>query len=194
MIDHNHEHSLSKTKRQELKGHKSLVIWLTGLSGAGKSTIAKYLEEKLFSQHVHTFLLDGDVVRNRLNQDLGFSAEDRHENIRRIAECARLFTDAGLVTITATISPYKQDRELARSLFDQGDFIEVYVKCSLEECEKRDPKGLYPKARSGEIEEFTGISQPYEEPEEPEIIVDTTEQSVDESVNQILHYIEQNLF
>lgn len=184
-----HQSTVSKLDRQKLKGHKSIVVWLTGLSGSGKSTIANHVEKELLNQGVHTYLLDGDNLRYGMNQNLGFSKEDREENIRRISEIAKLFIDAGIVILIAVISPYKKDRDKARQKFNKDEFIEIYVKCTLEECEKRDPKGLYKKARSGEIKNFTGISQVYEEPITPELIIDTTNQSVSTSVNQLKSHI-----
>ncbi|GEL76098.1 adenylyl-sulfate kinase [Tenuibacillus multivorans] len=180
-----HHHQVSKEDRQHLNGQKSFVIWLTGLSGSGKSTIANQVEKELFIRGVHTYLLDGDNIRHGLNNNLGFSYQDRHENIRRIAECAKLFVDAGIVTIVAAISPSKADREQAKKLFKREEFVEVYIKCSLEECERRDPKGLYHKARSGEIKNFTGISQAYDEPDNPDLVIDTTNQSVSQSVREL---------
>jgi adenylyl-sulfate kinase len=184
-----HSYKVTKEDRQKIKGHKPVVIWLTGLSGAGKSTLANELEFMLNRNGVHTFLLDGDNVRHGLNSDLEFSPEDREENIRRIGEVAKLFTDAGLVVIVAFISPYKKDRRRARSLVGKEEFVEVYVKCPLEVAEARDPKNLYKKARAGVIKEFTGISAPYEEPENPEIIIETDKLSVQESVSRILDYL-----
>ncbi len=187
-----HPHKVTKEDRQKIKGHKSAVIWFTGLSGSGKSTLANELEYKLHSLGVHTYVLDGDNIRHGLNSDLGFSPEDRQENIRRIGEVAKLFVDAGLVVLVSFISPYRRDRKRARSLVEPGEFIEVYVKCPLEVAEQRDPKGLYKKARAGIIQEFTGISAPYEEPENPEIVVETDKLSVEESVEKIFKYLVNN--
>lgn len=186
-----HSATVQKADRRRLNQQKGCVIWLTGLSGSGKSTLANALEKRLYEMGLHTYLLDGDNIRHGLNRDLGFSAEDRVENIRRIAEVAKLFVDAGLITITAFISPFVKERELARSRVEAGEFIEIYVKCALEECEKRDPKGLYEKARNGIIPNFTGISSPYEEPNHPELTVETDQISVDEGVEQILDYLRQ---
>ena len=187
-----HEGNIKKEDRQRQKGHKSAILWFTGLSGSGKSTLAHAVEEKLFEMGVHTYVLDGDNIRTGLNKDLGFSAEDREENIRRIGEVAKLFVDAGIVTLTAFISPYRKDREFVRSLVEDGEFIEIYVKCPLEVCEKRDVKGLYKKARAGIIKNFTGIDDPYEEPENPEIIVETNKETIEESVSKIINFLKEN--
>ncbi|KHF41785.1 adenylyl-sulfate kinase [Halalkalibacter okhensis] len=192
MAGHNivwHETTIKKEERQERNGHKSAILWFTGLSGAGKSTLANALEHQLFLEGKNSYVLDGDNVRHGLNKGLGFSDEDRKENIRRIGEVAKLFVDAGTIVCTAFISPFKEDRDRIRDLVEEGEFIEVYVRCSLETCEERDPKGLYKKARAGEIPEFTGISSPYEEPDAPEIIVESDKQTVEESVNVIVAYL-----
>jgi adenylylsulfate kinase len=181
---------VTKSDRHQLNKHGSIIVWLTGLSGSGKSTLASQLEERLFKKGVRTYVLDGDNVRMGLNRDLGFSAEDREENIRRIGEVAKLFVDAGLVVITAFISPYKKDRAIARSLVGMDEFVEIYVKCSLEVCEDRDTKGFYKKARSGMIKQFTGIDDPYEEPENPEIVIETDKMSIQRSVEEILNFLE----
>lgn len=181
-----HEASVTKADRQALNGHKSCILWFTGLSGSGKSTLANALAKALHQRQVRTFVLDGDNVRHGLNKDLGFSPEDRMENIRRIGEVAKLFVEAGIITLTAFISPYRSDREQVRALVEEGEFIEVYVKCDLATCEERDPKGLYRKARAGEITNFTGIDAPYEEPLNPEITIDTRKLSVEEAVNVLL--------
>ena len=186
-----HASSVTKEARQRLNGHKSGVIWLTGLSGSGKSTLANALQERLHAMGVRGYVLDGDNIRHGLNRDLGFSPADRTENIRRIGEVARLFVDAGLIVMTAFISPFREDRELARGLVGRDEFIEVYVKCPLEECERRDPKGLYAKARKGEIAEFTGISSPYEEPLAPEVVIETHRQSLAESVEAIIRHLRE---
>lgn len=167
-----HKQTISPAQRAQLKKQKPLCIWLTGLSGSGKSTMANALEAKLHQAGHHTMLLDGDNVRHNLCRDLSMSDEDRTENIRRVADVAKLMTDAGLIVITAFISPFKQDRQLARNLFNKGQFIEVFIDTSLETCQERDPKGLYKKAISGEISDFTGISSPYEKPENAEITID----------------------
>ena len=184
-----HSHKITKNERSKIKGHKPCIIWLTGLSGSGKSTIANALEEKLNQMKVHTYLLDGDNIRHGLNKDLGFSIEDRKENIRRVAEVARLFVDAGLIVITAFISPLREDRNYARSLVEKDEFIEVFIDTPLEICEQRDPKGFYKKARKGEIKDFTGINSPYEPPLNPEIHIKTNEINVEESVENILEYL-----
>jgi len=185
-----HPHKVTKSDRTALKGHKPCIIWLTGLPSSGKSTIANELEYLLNKEYkAHTYLLDGDNIRHGLNKDLGFSKEDREENIRRIGEVAKLFVDAGLIVITAFISPYKKDRDFARSLVDDGEFVEVYVKCPVEVCEERDPKGLYKKARAGEIKGFTGVDDPYEPPENPEVVVETDKMNVKECVDKIVDYL-----
>lgn len=189
-----HDSEVTKEQRQERNGHKSVVIWFTGLSGSGKSTISVALEKALFEQNITSYRLDGDNIRHGLNQNLGFSPEDRKENIRRIGEVGKLMVDAGVVTMTAFISPYEEDRNTVRDILEDGEFIEVYTKCSLDECESRDPKGLYKKARSGEIKEFTGINAPYEEPSNPEIVIDTENESVEESVEKIVAYLKENQY
>ena len=181
--------SVKKEDRCRQKGHKSAILWFTGLSGSGKSTLAHAVEERLFKAGIHTYVLDGDNIRAGLNKDLGFSADDRKENIRRIGEVAKLFVDAGIMVIVAFISPYREDRRFVRSLVDAGEFIEIYVKCPLEVCERRDIKGLYRKARQGVIKNFTGINDPYEEPATPEIVVETDKESVNECVNKIVGYL-----
>jgi adenylylsulfate kinase len=183
---------ITREDREKLKGHKSFILWFTGLSGSGKSTLSHKVEERLHEMGVHTYVLDGDNIRQGLNKDLGFSEEDRRENIRRIGEVAKLFVDAGVAVLTAFISPYRRDRDFVRNLVDKGDFIEVYVKCPLEVCEQRDPKGLYKKARAGEIKNFTGIDDPYEEPENPEIVVETDKMSVEQCVDKIVNYLIEN--
>lgn len=186
-----HESIVKKEDREKYLNHKGVIIWLTGLSGSGKSTVAHELEYQLWQRGVHSYVLDGDNIRHGLNKDLGFSPEDRTENIRRIGEVAKLFADAGVVAITAFISPYRKDRDAVRNLVNDGEFIEVYVKCPIDVCEQRDPKGLYKKAKAGEIKEFTGISAPYEEPINPEIVIDTSELDVEQSVNKILSYLRE---
>jgi adenylylsulfate kinase len=175
--------------RWKTNGYKSCVLWFTGLSASGKSTIAHALDKKLHGMGIHSYVLDGDNIRHGLNKDLGLSPEDRKENIRRIAEVSKLFVDAGLLVITAFIAPYREDRQRARALLEKGRFIEVYVKCSIEECEKRDPKGFYKRARIGEITGFTGISAPYEEPDRPEVVLETDKMNVDENVEKLLDYL-----
>ena len=186
-----HEGSVSRSEREQLLGQKGVTVWMTGLSASGKSTIACILEQMLLHQKKHAYRLDGDNIRMGLNKNLGFSADDRAENIRRIGEVAKLFTDAGVIAITSFISPYKKDRDAVRASMKPGEFIEVYVKVSLEAAEKRDPKGLYKKARAGEIKGFTGIDDPYEAPEKPEILIDTESTSAEAAAKQILAYLEQ---
>ncbi|WZY35412.1 adenylyl-sulfate kinase [Bacillus sp. FSL W8-1122] len=187
-----HEASVSKQERHARHNHKGCVLWFTGLSGSGKSTLANALDRSLFDAGLSTYVLDGDNIRHGLNKDLGFSDRDRQENIRRIGEVAKLFVDAGTIVSTAFISPFQSDRDQARALLADGEFVEVYVKCPLEECERRDVKGLYKKARNGEIPQFTGISSPYEEPDTPEITVDTSVQTVEESIEQIIGWLEKH--
>ena len=189
-----HEGEVSRQDREQRNGHRAVVYWFTGLSGSGKSTIARAWEQKLFAQGRQVVVLDGDNVRHGLNKDLGFSPEDRTENIRRIGEVAALFTEAGVVNVTAFISPYRADRDLVREIMKDGDFIEVLVNCDLDECERRDPKGLYKKARAGEIPEFTGISAPYEAPDNPELAINTTQQTAEESTAEILAYLESKSY
>lgn len=183
--------SITKTDRHKLNGHRSAVVWLTGLSGAGKSTLANAVARKLHAQQIRNYILDGDNIRHGLNKGLGFTASDRKENIRRIGELAKLFVDSGLITLVATISPFQADRDLVRRLFTEDEFIEVYVKCSLEICEERDPKGLYAQVRDGKIPSFTGISSPYEEPYQPEITVETDQLSIDDASDMIIHYLHE---
>lgn len=184
-----HDSSVTKVERQQKNGHKSLVIWFTGLSGSGKSTISVALEKALFNQDIKSYRLDGDNIRHGLNNNLGFSPEDRKENIRRIGEVGKLMVDAGIVTMTAFISPYEEDRQIVRNILEDDEFIEIYTKCSLEECENRDPKGLYKKARTGEIKNFTGVNAPYEEPKNPELTIDTEHETIEESVQKIINYL-----
>jgi adenylylsulfate kinase len=186
-----HEHTVSKDERERISGHRGCTVWFTGLSGSGKSTLANLLEKALWERGVRAFVLDGDNIRHGLNKDLGFSPKDRTENIRRIGEVAKLFTEAGVINVTAFISPYRADRDLVRGVMKAGDFIEVYVHCDLDECERRDPKGLYKKARAGQIPEFTGISAPYEAPEKPELTVNTTKETPEQSVAHLLSYLEK---
>ncbi|MCA0988717.1 adenylyl-sulfate kinase [Guptibacillus algicola] len=186
---HWQSHSIQKKDRQLLHEHKSYIVWFTGLSGSGKSTIANELEKALHSRGLSTFLLDGDNLRHGLNADLGFQEDDRKENIRRVGEVAKLFVESGTVVLTAFISPYNSDREMVRNLVGADEFIEVYIDCPLEECEKRDPKGLYEKVRTGEIKEFTGISAPYEAPQSPDVTLYTAIYSVPDCVHQLVNYL-----
>ncbi|MCU9614552.1 adenylyl-sulfate kinase [Caldibacillus lycopersici] len=181
--------SISKADRQILHRHKSVMLWFTGLSGSGKSTIANKLQNELYKRGISVYILDGDNLRQGINKNLSFSVEDRKENIRVTAEIGKLFVDAGIVVIAALISPFKEDRQNARAIFDPDEFVEVYVKCTLEECENRDPKGLYKKVRNGEIQKFTGFDQPYEQPSNPELTIDTSKLSVDQSVEKLLTYL-----
>ena len=181
-----HEHKVTRQDRESLLKQKGVVIWLTGLSGCGKSTIANEVAYKLHKMGKLAYVLDGDNIRHGLNKDLAFSPEDRNENIRRISEVAKLFADAGFVTLTAFISPYRKFRNFCRELTSPGRFFEVYVKASIETCEKRDTKGLYKKAKEGIIKDFTGINAPYEEPDAPELVVDTDIETVEESVEKVL--------
>ena len=181
-----HNASVTRQHRNQQNKHKSAVLWFTGLSGSGKSTLAHAVEEKLHQQGYRTFVLDGDNVRHGLSSNLGFSEADRKENIRRIGETAKLMMEAGIVTITAFISPYKKDRASVRNLMPHGDFIEIYCKTTIEICEKRDVKGLYKKARAGVIKNYTGIISPYEAPEKPEIEIDTEKLTLSESIEKVL--------
>jgi adenylylsulfate kinase len=185
-----HQGSVTREERQKLLNQKGVTVWMTGLSASGKSTIAVILEQMLLHQKKHAYRLDGDNIRMGLNKNLGFSAEDRAENIRRIGEVAKLFTDAGVIAITSFISPYLKDRDSVRAANKPGEFIEVYVQTSLETAEQRDPKGLYKKARAGQLKGFTGIDDPYEAPLKPEILIETEKQSAEESAKQILAYLE----
>ena len=184
-----HPHPVTKENRSEQKQQRPCVLWFTGLSGAGKSTIAGAVEEKLYQRGHHTYLLDGDNVRHGLNGDLGFSDADRVENIRRIGESAKLFADAGLIVLTAFISPFRADRQLVRELVEQGEFIEVHMDTPLTECEQRDPKGLYQKARDGLIKNFTGIDSEYEAPEAAEIVIKSAEFGIEDCADQIIDYL-----
>ena len=186
-----HAGQVGRGDRERVLGQCGVVVWLTGLSGSGKSTIAVAAERVLIERGRLSYVMDGDNVRHGLNKNLGFSPGDRSENIRRIGEVAKLFADAGVVVFTSFISPYRSDRDGVRTLLAPGDFIEVYVDASVETCEKRDVKGLYKKARAGEIPEFTGVSAPYEAPERPEIVLDTNRQNVEESVEQVVRYLEE---
>ena len=186
------ESTVTRQDRINLKGHNPAVIWLTGLSGAGKTTLSREIEKGLHEMGVHTYLLDGDNIRHGLNRDLGFSKKDRKENIRRIAEVARLFADAGLVVICAFITPYEEDRRHIKEIVGDNELINVYVKCPIDVCIKRDPKGLYKKALKGEIKGFTGIDDPYEEPARAEIVVETHRMSIQECAHIVLSYLRNN--
>jgi adenylylsulfate kinase len=185
-----HHAVIQREHRQQQNGHRSAVLWFTGLSGAGKSTLAHAVEERLHQLDCRTYVLDGDNVRHGLCGDLGFSPVDRTENIRRIGEVAKLMVDAGVIVLTAFISPFRADRERVRGLMAHGDFLEIYCRCPLEVCETRDVKGLYKKARTGEVKDFTGISSPYEDPVSPELVVDTATLSLDQAVVQVLSLLE----
>lgn len=192
LSEHNivwHTHSVSKEVRAEFKHQKPCILWFTGYSGSGKSTIANATEQRLTNLHHHTYLLDGDNIRHGINQDLGFSDKDRIENIRRIGEISKLFVDAGIIVLTAFISPFRQERDLVRNLVGDGEFVEIYMGTPLETCEKRDPKGLYRKARAGEITNFTGIDSQYEPPISPDIILDTSSMSVKQCVDHIILHL-----
>ena len=187
-----HSGEIGKQDREQLLKQKGIVIWFTGLSASGKSTLAHAIEQVLFKQGNLCYVLDGDNIRHGLNKNLGFSPEDREENIRRIGEVAKLFCQVGIITMTAFISPYRADRQKARQLLNSGEFVEIYVKVPIEVAEQRDPKGLYKKARAGEVKEFTGISAPYEEPENPELVIDTSQLDVQQSVDIVIKYLQKN--
>ncbi len=189
-----HNTTIKKENRSQLLNQKPFVLWFTGLSASGKSTIANIVEQKLHKMEYNTYLLDGDNVRHGLNQDLGFDEKSRVENIRRIGEVAKLFTDSGLIVLTAFISPFISDRKLVKDLFDKGVFLEVFIDSSLEVCEKRDPKGMYKKARAGEIQNFTGISSPYEPPQNPDIHVINNNESLENISNKIINFLFKNNF
>ncbi|HLP46481.1 MAG TPA: adenylyl-sulfate kinase [Candidatus Kapabacteria bacterium] len=186
-----HEHSITSAEREALLKQKGVLLWFTGLSASGKSTVANELTYRLHQLGKLTYVLDGDNIRHGLNKNLGFSPEDREENIRRISEVGKLFADAGVITTTAFISPYRKDRDNARQLLGNGRFIEIFVKASIDTCELRDPKGLYKKAKNGEIKEFTGISAPYEEPLNPEIVLNANTMSIEEEVQFVLNFLEE---
>ncbi|MEE9425466.1 MAG: adenylyl-sulfate kinase [Methylococcales bacterium] len=196
VVDQNirwHEPTVTRERRHTRNKHKSFILWFTGLSGAGKSTLAHRVEEILFDElGCNTFVLDGDNVRHGLCADLGFSLEDRHENIRRIGEMSKLFMQAGVITLSAFISPFRKDRDIVRSMVEDGEFIEIYCNTSLSVCEGRDVKGLYQKARAGTVREFTGISSPYEEPKQAEIVVQTGELPLEECAKQVIDYLKQH--
>lgn len=186
-----HDHEIKKDDRRKLNQHGSAILWFTGLPSSGKSTLANEVEKKLVENRIKTYILDGDNIRTGLCKDLGFSEEDRAENIRRIGEVSKLFVDAGVVVLSAFVSPYRRDRDAIRELVEEGEFLEIHVNCPVEECEKRDVKGLYKKAREGVIKGFTGIDDPYEEPQHPEITVHTHQDSIEDCTNQILDYLEK---
>lgn len=186
-----HESTVTKTDRHLLNGHKSCVLWFTGLSGSGKSTLANAVDHALFQQNYRSYVLDGDNIRHGLNRDLSFRKEDRKENIRRIGEVAKLFVDGGIIVSSAFISPFLEDRDLVRKMFSTDEFVEIFLNCPIDVCENRDPKGLYKKARQGEIPDFTGINSPYEAPENPEIIIDTNKITIEQSVEKIISYLKE---
>jgi len=188
-----HHASVTRQRRNKLNEHRSVVLWFTGLSGSGKSTLAHAVEEKLYQKRCRTFVLDGDNVRHGLNSNLDFSESGRTENIRRISEVSKLMLESGLIVMTAFISPFNKDRNEARKLISNDDFIEIYCKASLETCEARDVKGLYKRARAGEIKNYTGVDSPYEEPENPELIINTNDETLENSVTKILNFLEENL-
>lgn len=186
-----HRPLITQADRERRNRYKGAVLWLTGLPSCGKSTLGHEVERRLFERGCNSYVLDGDNIRHRLNKDLGFSPEDRKENIRRIGGVANLFADAGIIVLTAFISPYQEDRDQARALNEPGRFFEVFCKCTVKECERRDPKGLWGRARKGEIAEFTGVNAPYEEPRDPEIVVETDKLSLEECAEQIIRYLEE---
>jgi len=188
-----HHASVTRQRRNKLNEHRSVVLWFTGLSGSGKSTLAHAVEEKLYQKGCSTFVLDGDNVRHGLNSNLDFSESGRTENIRRISEVSKLMLESGLIVMTAFISPFNKDRNEARKLISNDDFIEIYCKASLETCEARDVKGLYKRARAGEIKNYTGIDSPYEEPNNPELIINTNDETLENSASKILNFLEENL-
>lgn len=185
-----HPAAISKSDRQSLNGHKSCVLWFTGLSGSGKSVLANAVDEKLYRKGIQSYVLDGDNIRHGLNKDLGFQTGDRIENIRRIGEVAKLFVDSGQMILTAFISPFREDRDMVRALFPKGEFFEIYVKCPLHVCEQRDPKGLYKKARNGEIKHFTGIDSPYEAPLSPDFIIESDQTSISDGADLIINALQ----
>jgi adenylylsulfate kinase len=189
-----HESLVSKLDRNRINKHKSGVIWFTGLPSSGKSTVAHHLEKELFERGIRSYVLDGDNVRHGINANLGFSREDRRENLRRIAELSKLFVDAGLVVLAAFVSPYKEDRQYVKDIVGIDNFFEIYIKCSVDTCEKRDPKGHYKKAKEGIIKNYTGVSAPYEEPLDPDVVLDTEVLDVESSIRKILEFLEQNKF
>jgi len=189
-----HNSNVTKEERREKNQHHSFVLWFTGLSGSGKSTVANAVARALFDQGIGNYVLDGDNIRFGLNKNLGFSDDDRKENIRRIGEVAKLFVDSGQAVLTAFISPFQEDRDQVRTILGEDEFVEIFVKCPLDECEKRDPKGLYKKARSGEIKQFTGIDSPYEAPNHAELVVETDKHDIEECVQLVLNYLKERRF
>lgn len=189
-----HEASIEKVARRQKNGHESFILWFTGLSASGKSSVANAVAAKLFEENKQAYVLDGDNIRHGLNNDLGFDETSRKENIRRIGEVSKLFVDAGQIVLTAFISPYQADRDTVRALVEDGEFIEVFVNCSLEECERRDPKGLYKKARNAEIPNFTGISAPYEAPVNPEFVVDSEKFSIEDCADQLIAFLKEKQY
>ncbi len=189
-----HETFVDRQDRNRINKHKSGVVWFTGCPASGKSTIAHHMEKELFDRGIRCYVLDGDNVRHGINSNLGFSRDDRRENLRRIGELSKLFVDAGIVVLAAFVSPYREDREFIRQTVGPEFFFEAYVKCSIETCEKRDPKGHYKKAKAGLIKDYTGVSAPYEEPENPEIVLDTEEIDVETSVRTVLEFLERKKF
>jgi len=187
-----HHGLVEREEREKRNKNKGVILWYTGLSGSGKSTIANEVEKKIFDGGHHTYVLDGDNIRFGLNSNLGFSPEDRTENIRRIGEVAKLFVDAGIIVSTAFISPYREDRDRVRSIVEDGDMVEIFVECAIDICEQRDAKGLYKKARAGEIKEFTGVSAPYEEPAHAELTIDSGKHSVEECAQMVIDYLKKN--
>lgn len=185
-----HHHNITRPEREKLAGHRGMVLWFTGLSASGKSTVANYVDELLFRRGCRSYVLDGDNIRHGLNKNLGFSAEDRAENIRRIGEVGKLFADSGAIAITCFISPYRADRDAARAINPAGSFVEVFVDCPIEICEQRDPKGLYKKARAGQLKGFTGIDDPYEAPLNPELRLDAGTKSAETLAEEVLAYLE----
>jgi adenylylsulfate kinase len=189
-----HNADITIRDRNRLNNHKSGLVWFTGLSASGKSTIAHKVEKELFAKSIRTYVLDGDNIRHGLNSDLGFSPADRRENIRRIVELSKLFVDAGILVLAAFVSPCREDRAYIRKQFDASHFLEIYVKCSLEECEKRDPKGQYKRARKGVILNYTGVSAPYEEPDTPDLVIDTETMSLEESIRAAITFLNKKKF
>ena len=185
-----HHHQITRAEREKLAGHRGMVLWFTGLSASGKSTVANLLDEKLYLRGCHSYVLDGDNIRHGLNKNLGFSAEDRAENIRRIGEVGKLFADAGVIAITCFISPYRADRDAARALVPPGSFVEIFVDCPIEVCEERDPKGLYKKARAGQIKGFTGIDDPYEPPTKPELRLQAATKTAETLADDVMGYLD----